>query len=246
LLRTNYPEIRVSDVSIGDAVFGPVPYTGPTAGASDFAVLDIWFARPPGLDPAGAAALPMAVETAYRAVDQLGVSADSTVLVHGAGSTVGFAAVQIAALRGARVIATAGETYAEALRTAGAEVTHYGDSMVERVTELAGGLVDLVLDAAPPSDVLPDLVRTTQAPEHVLTVSNFATAEELGARVSFGTDVIARNDVLGEYAQLAAQGRFSVPVARTFSLDEWRTALKLSQSQRARGKLILQISQPSR
>ncbi|MGH3380700.1 MAG: hypothetical protein ACRDP6_38795 [Actinoallomurus sp.] len=41
--------------------------------------------------------------------------------MHGAGSTVGFAAVRIAALRGARVIATAGEAYADALRATGAE-----------------------------------------------------------------------------------------------------------------------------
>jgi NADPH:quinone reductase-like Zn-dependent oxidoreductase len=47
----------------------------------------------------------MAVETAYRGVDALGVRAGTTVLVHGAGSTVGYAAVQIAVQRGARVIA---------------------------------------------------------------------------------------------------------------------------------------------
>jgi NADPH:quinone reductase-like Zn-dependent oxidoreductase len=63
-------------------------------------------------------------------------------------------------------------------------------------------------------------------------------------RVSFGTDTTARNDVLGEYAQLASEGRFSVPVARTFPLDDWRTAAELSQSGRARGKLVLQIGQP--
>lgn len=232
----------VIGVEIGDPVFGPAPYTGPTAGASEQALLDIWFPRPPGLDPVDAAALPMAVETAYRGLDDLGVRAGTTVLVHGAGSTVGYAAVQIAVRRGARVIATAGETYADALRATGTAVTSYGDGMVERVTALAGGPVDLVLDAAPISDVLPDLVRTVTAPENVLTLSNFAAAQELGARVSFGKQ---RNDVLGEYAQLTAEGRFSVPVARTFPLEDWRTAAELSQSGQARGKLVLQIGNAS-
>ncbi len=230
----------VTGVQIGDAVLGPVPYIGATAGASEHAVLDIWFRRPPGLDPADAAALPMAVETAYRGLDELGVSADSTVLVHGAGSTVGFAAVQIAVQRGARVIATAGETYAEALRATGAEVTSYGDGMVERVTALAGGPVDVVLDTAPVSNALPDLVHTVQAPHDVLTLSDFAAAGELGVRVSSGA-AASRNDVLGGYAELAAMGRFSVPVARTFALDDWRTALELSRSGRAHGKLVLSI-----
>lgn len=182
----------------------------------------------------------MAVETAYRGLDELGVRAGTTVLVHGGGSTVGYAAVQIAVQHGARVIATAGTTYAAALRAAGAAVTDYGDGMAERVRALAGGPVDLVLDAAPVSNALPGLVRTVTAPEHVLTLSDFAAADELGVRVSSGT-AAQRNDVLGEYAQQAAEGRFSVPVARTFPLEDWRTAAELSRSGRARGKLVLRI-----
>lgn len=126
----------------------------------------------------------MAVETAYRGVDALGVRAGTTVLVHGAGSTVGYAAVQIAVQRGARVIATAGETYPKALRAVGAAVTGYGDGMAERVRELAGGPVDLALDAAPVSNALPGLVRTVKASAHVLTLSDFAAAAELGVRFS--------------------------------------------------------------
>jgi NADPH:quinone reductase-like Zn-dependent oxidoreductase len=70
--------------------------------------------------------------TASHGLDGLGVHGGETVLVHGAGSTVGYATVQMAIQRGARVIATAGKTYAAALRAAGAEVTDYGDSVVER------------------------------------------------------------------------------------------------------------------
>ncbi|MGZ0202145.1 NADP-dependent oxidoreductase [Streptomyces sp. RM1] len=231
----------VTGVGLGDPVFGPAPYTGATAGASEQALLDLWFPRPPGLDPVDAAALPMAVETAYRGLDEIGVRDGTIVLVHGAGSTVGYAAVQIALRRGARVVATAGETYADALRAMGADVTGYGDGMAERVTALAGGPVDLALDAAPVGNALPELVRTVKAPEHVLTLSDFAAAEQLGVRVSFGTGTTPRYDVLGAHAKLAAEGRFSVPVARTFPLEDWRAAVELSQSGHARGKLVLRI-----
>jgi NADPH:quinone reductase-like Zn-dependent oxidoreductase len=232
----------VTGVEIGDSVFGPAPFTGPTAGAAEHAVLDVWFPRPSGLDPVAAAALPMAVETAYRGLDALGVGAGHTVLVHGAGTTVGYAAAQIAVQHGARVIATAGKTYADALRDIGAEVTGYGDGMVERVRALAGGPVDLSLDTAPVSNALPDLVRTVEAPQHVLTLTDFAAAKELGVRFSGpGGEGTVRYDVLGEYAQLASDGRFSIPVARTFPMEDWRTAAELSQSGQARGKLVLQI-----
>lgn len=231
----------VTGVGIGEPVFGPAPFTGPSAGASEHAVLDSWFPRPSGLDEVGAAALPMAVGAAYAAWDVLGVGAGDTVLVHGAGTTTGYAAAQIAIQRGARVIATAGPTYADALRAAGAQVTSYGDGMAERVTTLAGGPVGLVLDAAPFSDALPELVRTVKAPEHVLTFGTVAAAKELGVRSALSTGTRPRYDVLGEFAQLAAECRFSVPVARTFPLEDWRTALELSRSRQARGKLVLRI-----
>jgi NADPH:quinone reductase-like Zn-dependent oxidoreductase len=231
----------VSGVAIGDAVFGPVPFRGATAGASQLAVLDTWFARPSGLDAVSAAALPMATETAYRGIDALGVLEGTLVLVHGAGTTVGYAAVQIALGRGARVIATAGPTYADALRALGAQVTNYGDGVAERVSPLAGGPVDVALDAAPVSNALPDLIRTVRTPDHVLTLSDFAAAQQLGVRFHFDEGGDQRNDVLGRFAQLAAEGRFKIPVAGTFPLDDWRTAAQQSLSGHAHGKLVLLI-----
>ncbi|HET6503200.1 MAG TPA: NADP-dependent oxidoreductase [Amycolatopsis sp.] len=233
----------VTGVRIGDAVFGPAPFTGPTAGASDHAVLDIWFPRPPALEPAAAVALPMAVETAQVGLDSLGITSDTTLLVNGGGATTGFAAVQLARGTGARVITTAGPTHAEALRATGAEVTPYGDGMADRVRELAGGPVDLVLDVAPPNDAtIPELVRTVTDPEHVLTISNITSARELGARDVFSEGPLNhRYEVIGECAQLAAEGRFSIPVARVFPLADWREAVELIRSQRPGGKLVLQI-----
>ena len=217
-----------------------------TAGASDYAILNHWTHVPPGLDLVEAAALPMAVETAFRSLEWLGVAAEHTLLVNGAGTTVGFAAVQIALMRGARVIATAGETFAERLRALGATVTAYGDGMVERVREIASAPPDLILDIAPVSGVLPDLVKIAGGdPRRVLTVTDFAAAAGLGVRNGIGEEgtgeggAILRYDVLGDFAQLAAEDRFTVPIARTFALEDWRQALDISQSGHAHGKLLV-------
>ncbi len=130
-------------------------------------------------------------------------------------------------------------TFAERLRALGVAVTPYGEGMVERVLALAGRSPDLVLDTAPPSGVLLTLIEIAGNPSHVLTISDFAPAKELGVRSSLGEDPTLRWDALVCFAQLAAQGKFSVPVNRTFPLEDWRTAVELSQSQQARGKLVL-------
>jgi NADPH:quinone reductase-like Zn-dependent oxidoreductase len=230
-----------SDVAVGDLVLGTADFAGaPSAGAADQTIMDRWTPVPAGLDLVQAAALPMAVDTASWHLERLGLAAGHTLLVSGAGTTVGFAAAQMGLLHGARVIATAGETYAGRLRALGATVTPYGDGLAERVTEAAAGPVDLVLDTAPPSGTLPDLVKAAGGdPRRVLTVSDFAAAAELGVRDSFHEDRTQRTDVLGAYAQLAADGQFTIPIARTFPLEDWPTALHVSLSGHARGKLIL-------
>ncbi len=169
----------------------------------------------------------------------MGLQAEHTVLINGAGTMMGFAAVQIALIRGSRVIATAGDTFADRLRGLGALVTPYGDGMVERVLQLAGESPDLILDTAPVSGALPALVRIAGDPKRVVTISDFAAAKELGVRSNIEEIRPIRYDVLGEFAQLAADGKFTIPIARTFPLQDWRAALDVSQSQKARGKLIL-------
>jgi len=152
----------------------------------------------------------------------------------------GFAAVQIALLRGAKVIATAGETFATRLRDLGAKVTPYGDGMVERVREIAGGAPDFALHTAQVTGVLPDLIKIVDGdPSRVMSFADF-DKDGLGVRTT-GREkgVVLRCDALGQYAQLAAEGRFSIPVARTFSLADWREAAELSMNKRAHGKLLL-------
>ncbi len=250
----------VGGVAVGELVFGTADWRDePSAGAADVAIMDRWTPVPEGLGLEQAAALPMVLETAYRSLVQLGCSAGDTVLIHGAGSMVGYAAVQIALIRGVTVIATAGETYAEALRAMGATVTGYGDGMVERITELHDGSVDWALDTAPVDGALPDLVAVAGGdPKRVLTISHFQTAKELGVRDSFSaadqdadqrfaavTDIAKaaadslRFDIFPEFGQLAAEGRFTIPVARVFALEDWRTALELSLSGNPHGKLLL-------
>ena len=231
----------VSSVKVGDLVFGVPDYMGqPTCGAAEYAILKVFVPVPEGLDLTEAAALPMAVETAARSIDLLGLTAGQTLMVNGGGTMTGFAAVQMALLRGAHVIASAGETFAARLREFGAKVTPYGDGMVERVRELAGGAPDFALHTAQVKGTLPDLVKIVDGdPKRVLSFADF-DEDGIGVRTTGREkDAVPRYDVLGHYAQLAAEGRFTIPVARTFALEDWREAVEISMSKQAHGKLVL-------
>ncbi len=233
----------VTGVSIGDLVFGVPDYIGyPTAGASEFAVLKVCYPVPDGLSLEHAACLPMVVETATRSIDLIGLTKGQTIMVNGGGTMTGFAAVQIALLRGAHVIASAGETFADRLRELGARVTPYGDGMVERVREIAEGAPDFVLHTARVEGALPDLIKIVDGdPRRVMSFSDFDEGG-LGVRTT-GREkgVVHRYDVLGDYARLAAEGRFAIPIARTFTWDDWQDAVEISMAGRAHGKLVLLI-----
>src|SRR5579875_1273958 len=81
----------VTDVTAGDEVFGPT-----SGGAADFAILAHWARVPGTLDLVGAAALPIAVETAVRGLDLLGVADGQTMLINGAAGAVGTVTIQLA------------------------------------------------------------------------------------------------------------------------------------------------------
>jgi NADPH:quinone reductase-like Zn-dependent oxidoreductase len=227
----------VEDVALGDRVFGFV--TGGGA-AAELALLADYAAIPSSLDFADAAALPVALETATRTLELLGVGQDSTLLVNGAAGAVGSSAVQLARLRGARVIGTASPHNHEYLRLLGAEPTTYGEGLVDRVRELAPGGVDAALDAAG-GGALPALVQLAGGPERVVTIADFAGAQQTGARFSGGMGTERALHALRDVGPLIESGRFSLPVAQTFPLEKIGEAQALSQDGHVRGKLVLLV-----
>ncbi|MEU8625567.1 NADP-dependent oxidoreductase [Streptomyces sp. NPDC048669] len=230
----------VADVAVGDRVFG---FSAEGMAQAELAVLSTYAPVPPSLGFPGAAALPAAVETATRALDQLGVGSSGTLLISGASGSVGSAAVQLAVVRGARVIGTAGPANHAYLRSLGAEPVAYGEGLVERVRALAPGGVGLALDVAG-RGVLPELIELAGGPGQVVTIADFAGAREHGVRFSSG-DAGRAVHALGGIGELIESGRFSLPVARTFPLTEVAEAHRAGEGGQVRGKLVLVVGAPA-
>jgi NADPH:quinone reductase-like Zn-dependent oxidoreductase len=226
----------VTDVAVGDRVFG---FSAEGAAQAELAVLSDYAPVSPSLDFPGAAALPAAIETATRALDQLGVRSGCTLFINGASGTIGSAAVQLADVRGARVIGTASPTNHDFLRSLGAEPVAYGEGLLERVRAVAPGGVDAALDVAG-NGVLPELIELAGGPEHVVTIADFAGAQVHRVRFSSG-DAGRAVHALAEIGELIESGRFSVPVVQTFPLAEIRDAHRVAEDGHPRGKIVLLV-----
>jgi NADPH:quinone reductase-like Zn-dependent oxidoreductase len=227
----------VSDVKVGDEVFGSVEGGN---GAADFALLAHYAHIPPSLDFTAAAGLTVAVETAARTLDLMGVGEGQTVLVNGAAGAVGISTVQLARERGARVIGTASAANHDYLRSFGAEPTTYGDGLVERVRALAPDGVDRAIDDAG-GGALPALVELAGGPEHVVTIADYQGSQETGVAMTGGTDSKRAWYALREVGELIEAGRFSLPVAQTFPFEQIAAAHRLSEGGHVRGKLVLLV-----
>jgi NADPH:quinone reductase-like Zn-dependent oxidoreductase len=227
----------VGDVALADQVFG---FAVGATGAAELALLADYAPIPPSLDFTEAAALPVAIETATRCLELLGAGAGMTLLVNGAAGAVGSSAVQLAKVRGARVIGTASPNNHDYLRSIGAEPTTYRDGLVERVRALAPDGVDAALDAAG-GGALPALVELAGGPEHVVTIADYQRARETGATISGGPQTKRAVHALKDIGPLVESGRFRLPVQQTFPLDQIGEAQRISEAGHVRGKLVLLV-----
>ncbi|MBO0851223.1 MAG: NADP-dependent oxidoreductase, partial [Pseudonocardia sp.] len=116
----------VSDFAPGDEVFGGCP--GMVGGWAEQALVTAGFAahRPDGVSPEAAATLPVAAGTAFDAVNQLALPEGATLLVNGAAGGVGVPVLQLARLRGIRVVGTASPAKHDLVAGFGAAPVAYG------------------------------------------------------------------------------------------------------------------------
>ena len=189
------------------------------------------------MDLTTAGALPLAGLTAEQLLDATEVGEGDTVLVHAAAGGVGSFAVQLAALRGARVIGTASEGNHDYLRGLGAEPVTYGDALVEDVRALAPEGVDVVIDLIG-GDALEATPMLLVDGGRVASIIDADAVTALGGRYVF---VHPDGPMLGRLLQLVADGRLKVEIARSFPLERTGDALAANKEGHVRGKVVVTV-----
>jgi NADPH:quinone reductase-like Zn-dependent oxidoreductase len=230
----------VTDLSVGDEVLGKA--TGGAYAEKALAWARALVRKPAEVPWEVAVALPTGVTTSYRALALLGLGegdhTGTTLVVDGASGGVGVFAVQVALARGATVIGTASEAHQDDVRTLGATPVLYGEGLADRVRALAPQGVDLGFDTAGKGS-LRDLVALTGDPAKVITIADYAGAQELGVTFTSGGDPDDETRALAEAVALLAAGRLRAPAVVTYPLTEAGRAQDDNQTGRVSGKLVL-------
>jgi NADPH:quinone reductase-like Zn-dependent oxidoreductase len=221
----------VTGVAVGDEVMAPTV----TGSYAEYALADDFALKPAGLGWETAAALPVALETADRVLDVLGVTTGETLLVHGAAGAVGAFGVQLAVARGVTVVGTASPRNHDYLRSLGAIPVTYGDGLADRVRALAPQGIDAVFDAAGQS-ALDVSMELRGGIERIVTITD-VRAFELG--IVFSGSSRRFGAQLADYAQLVADNTLGVRVAASFALADAGRAHELSETGHAGGKVVL-------
>lgn len=193
---------------------------------------------PDGLDLEDAAALPLAGLTAFQTLERAQVAEGDTVLIHGAGGGVGSFAVQLAVLRGARVIGTASHGSHDHLRELGAEPVEYGDPLVEQAKAVVPDGFDVVIDFAGGTS-LDSTAALLRDGGRVASITDPRARDEFGGHYLW---VRPNPTQLAELAQLVADGRLRVERAGTYSLDDAVEAFRQLEDGHARGKIVVRVS----
>jgi NADPH:quinone reductase-like Zn-dependent oxidoreductase len=230
----------VTRLKPGDAVYG-YPLMG--GGWAEYCVVAESDAalKPKSVRYTDAAAMPLAALTAWQAlVDTIGLKNGQTILVQGGSGGVGSLAVQLAKLRGARVLATASTANQEVLKQLGADVAI--DYIRQKFEDVARD-VDAVLDTVGGDTFIRScsVVKKGGIVCTLVGAEKPAGIEHLGIRAT-GLWVKPNAQQLTEIAKLIDEKKLKPMVTEELSLSEGVRALKQAATHHTRGKIVLKVA----
>ncbi|MGR9114329.1 MAG: zinc-dependent alcohol dehydrogenase family protein [Gammaproteobacteria bacterium] len=230
---------------------------------AEYTVIDSrWVSlKPQSLSFSQAAALPLVLITAWGALfDRGGLQAGQSVLVHAGAGGVGHVAIQLAKIKGAKVLTTvSSETKAEFVDALGADnvINYRKQNVLEKVLESTGGQgADLVFDTVG-ADVFKNSIEATAHFGCMVTLLDPGPLDMKEARMrnlKIGFELMltpmlrgldsARDRhvaILKQCAEWIDDGRLRVELASRLPLDNAADAHKLIGEGHTMGKIVLEI-----
>jgi len=234
----------VTRFQVGDEVFG-MPWFPRAAGAyAEYVTAPSrhFEHKPHALSVEEAGALPLAGLTAWQViVDTIHVQEGDDVLIHGGAGGVGHLAVQIAAARGANVIATARREQADFLEGLGAgQVLDYRDDDFDRRCADLDSIVDLTGRYGERSLAV---LRPGGTLVLVPSGANSKLHELAARRKQRSTGILVEPDPVGlaGLCDLIERGKLEIEVGETFDLERAADAHRHAEASHGAGKIVLRV-----
>ena len=231
----------VTDLKVGDAVFGVSQTTGEACYAEKVAIdAAIVAKKPDNLSHVEAAALALVGLTALTSIeDTLKLKKGETILIQGGAGGVASFAIQAAKAIGARVITTTSAANRDYVKQLGAdEVIDYN---AQDFTQVVSG-VDAVFETVG-GDVAKRSFSVLKPGGRAAFIASGAKAPEppRGDVVSLRPKVDRDRSHLERIVQLVTSGAVRVPEIKTYKLSEAGEAHKVSEGRHFRGKLVFKV-----
>ena len=237
----------VTDRVIGDEVFGTSgkPFVGEGSLAELFVVsVDTIAAKPDAVDHRAAAGIPVAGATALTMVETARIARGDVVVALGATGGVGSFLVQLAAKRGATVVAVASAPNADYARSLGAaDVVDYAaaDDVVEEIRSRYPDGITVIADMHRNGDTVVRLAELVGEGGRVVSAVGSADPDALASRGIEAANVMGRvaTDPLGTLAEMLERGELVAPDLHDYPLSGAAEALEAVGSGHTRGKIVV-------
>ncbi len=196
--------------------------------------------KPENLTHGEAGSVPLVGLTAYQSLFDAGdLESGQTVLILGASGGVGTLGIQLAKIKGAKVIGVASENNHDYMEQLGADETidYYDTDIGEEVRETEPDGVDLVFDCAG-GETLQQSLPVLKQDGKLVSIRN--RGENLDSDIDFEYVFVEPNSSeLDHLREWIESDKIEVPISKTYPLEETAEALEQIQSLHTTGKIVI-------
>jgi len=236
-------DISMEEYKQGDEVYGQASVTNGGTGA--FAEIALTNAdniaiKPKSLNYAEAAALPLVGVSAWQAlVENMKLSKDQKILIHGGAGGIGSIAIPLAKNMGAYVATTASSDDKQFVQSLGADkIIDYKSQDFEELVHDYDAVYDTIGGQTYTKSF--NVLKKSGIIVSMLEQPNSELIQRFGVKAIFQFTQVNK-DRLTQLAQWIDQNNIKMHIDKTFSLDESAKALDYVKDVHPRGKVILKI-----
>jgi alcohol dehydrogenase len=231
------------DLKVSDEIYGQANFFAAQGSIAEFTTAKVSSiaAKPSNVSFSEAAALPLTAVSAYQAlVDNMSLSTDQKVLIHGGAGGIGTIAIQLAKHIGAYVATTVSTKDIDYVKELGADqvIDFKTEDFVSKVKDF-DCVLDLVGGEAYKKsfEVLKSggiLVSLLEQPDNELSEKYSVKARHQGT--------VVNSESLEKVTELVEQGAIKAKIEKEFSIEQTADAFRMLENDHPKGKVVIKIS----